>query len=64
MKTLACMDMGVDCKYVAKAPTQEEVMQKSMDHVQKVHPDKLAEMMKTMSEDEMKEQMMQNIKEE
>ncbi|MFA6422061.1 MAG: DUF1059 domain-containing protein [Candidatus Buchananbacteria bacterium] len=43
MKTLACADFGADCKFVAKGNTNEEVMNKMMEHVGKSHPDKMEE---------------------
>jgi predicted small metal-binding protein len=35
--TLACRDSGVDCPYVARGETVEEVMQDAAKHVKEVH---------------------------
>ncbi len=64
MKTLACRDMGVDCSFVAKGNTEEEVMKNSMEHAKKIHSDKIKQMMATMTEDQMKAAMKSKIKEE
>ncbi len=39
MKTLACKDMGVECDFVAKGSTNEEVKRKMMDHAGEAHPE-------------------------
>ena len=35
--TLACKDAGVDCPYVARGETEEEVLQEAAKHVKEVH---------------------------
>jgi predicted small metal-binding protein len=35
--TLACRDAGVDCPYVAKGETEEELLQDAGKHVKEVH---------------------------
>ena len=45
MPTLACRDLGMDCKAVITGSTVEEVKKKALKHAQEVHPDVL----KTMS---------------
>ncbi len=35
--TLACKDFGVDCLYVARGETKEEVIQKVSKHAKEVH---------------------------
>lgn len=64
MKTLACKDMGIDCGYVAKGETAEEVVQKINDHAIKAHPDVVGEMAKKMSKDEMADEMMSKVKDQ
>ena len=64
MKILACRDMGVDCPFVAKGKTEEEVMKNSMEHAMNIHSDKVKQMMTTMTEDQMKAAMKSKIKEE
>ena len=34
---LACKDMGIDCNYVAKGKTENELMKKAIKHGKKVH---------------------------
>lgn len=64
MKTLACKDMGVNCGYVAKAETEEEVIEMMNEHAKKSHRDKIEEMAKSMSQEEMEKMMREKIKEE
>ncbi len=35
--TLACRDAGVDCPYVSKGETEEELLQDAGKHVKEVH---------------------------
>jgi predicted small metal-binding protein len=62
MKTLACKDMEVDCGYIAKGETEEEVIGKMNDHAMKAHPDVVAEMSKEMSKEEMANKMISKMK--
>jgi len=36
-KELRCRDVGVDCDYVARGKTEEEIFRKAAEHAQKVH---------------------------
>lgn len=38
MKTLADRDLGINCDYVARADTEEEVTCIATDHIQDQHP--------------------------
>ncbi len=62
MKTISCKDMGVDCGFVAKGETAEEVISKLNDHATKAHPEVVAEMSKKMSEEQMKTKMTSMVK--
>ena len=65
MKTLACKDLGMpDCNFVAKGGTNEEVLQKMMDHAKLEHREMMDDMMKKMTVDEMKEMMMEKIEDD
>ena len=35
--TLACKDAGITCPFVAEGETEDEVLQKSINHVKEVH---------------------------
>ena len=37
MKTLSCRDVGVDCDFVARGETAEEIMQKAAAHAKSAH---------------------------
>ncbi|HSA78192.1 MAG TPA: DUF1059 domain-containing protein, partial [Nitrospirota bacterium] len=37
MKTLACKDLGVDCAYVARGKTVDDVLKKATAHGKKDH---------------------------
>ncbi len=65
MKTLACKDLGApECNFVAKAGTAEEVVSVMADHAMKMHKDKVAEMAKTMTPEQMNTMMMSKVKDE
>ncbi len=51
MKELGCRDMGVNCNFVAKGNTDEEIKKAAWTHAEKAHPD----MMKGMTPDKKKE---------
>ena len=36
-KVLTCRDVGVDCDFVARGATEDEVMQKAAEHAAKDH---------------------------
>lgn len=36
-KVLRCRDVGMDCDFVARAETEEEILKKAAEHVQTVH---------------------------
>jgi predicted small metal-binding protein len=63
MKTLSCADMGMSDGFVAKGATEEDVMDKMMEHVKEMH----ADMMEGKSEEDMmkmKEMMKEKMKDE
>ncbi|MEW6441238.1 MAG: DUF1059 domain-containing protein [bacterium] len=37
MKTLSCRDVGVDCDFVARGRTEEEIFRKCEEHARKDH---------------------------
>jgi predicted small metal-binding protein len=56
-KILTCRDVGVDCDFVARGATEEEVMQKAAEHAAKDHgfaeiPPELANKAKAAIRDE------------
>ncbi|MFQ5857779.1 MAG: DUF1059 domain-containing protein [Anaerolineae bacterium] len=36
-KVLRCRDVGMDCDFVARAETEEEILEKVAEHAQTVH---------------------------
>jgi len=52
--------MGIDDGFVAKGETEEEVIDKMMEHIKSEHPEKL----ESMSKKELVEMMKKEIKEE
>ncbi len=36
-KVLRCRDIGMDCKFEARAETEEEILKKAVEHAQAVH---------------------------
>ena len=57
MYTLADKDFGIDCDMVSEGASVEEAVRKAKDHALAAHSDKVAEMMKTMTEEQMLEKM-------
>ena len=56
-KKLSCRDAGVDCDYVARGNSEEEILQKAREHAHKEHgfpdiPPDLVEKVKTLIRDE------------
>jgi predicted small metal-binding protein len=56
-KVLRCRDVGVDCDFVARGATIEELMEKTQQHARTVHgfetiPPELAEKAKAAIRDE------------
>ena len=62
MKCLSCKDMGVDCPWVGKAETEEEVIQMSKEHAMKDHKEWWDMTGSKMSDMEMKAMAMDKIK--
>ncbi len=63
MKMLSCKDMGsMDCDFVAEGDTAEATVTMMMEHAAQNHPDKVAEMSKTMSHEDMMSMMMSKVK--
>ena len=65
MKTLSCREMAmVDCDFVAKGQTDEEIVQKMTEHAKMAHKETMGDMMKKMTVDEMREAMTKKIKDD
>lgn len=64
MKILNCRDAGVDCDYVVKGKSEEDVIQKAMDHGRSAHPDRLRQLMADRSEHEVRIQLRSLIRDE
>ena len=37
MKVLRCRDLGFDCDFVIRAPTEEEILKQAAEHAKAVH---------------------------
>jgi len=59
MKTLSCKDLGtMECDFVAKGETEDEVVNSMMEHAKEMHPEKVG----AMPEEEMKNMMKSQVK--
>ncbi len=58
MLTVSCREVGVDCDYVAKGETEEEIMKNAGEHAVKDHGYKQEDIMTP----EMKEKIIQHIR--
>ena len=50
MKTLACRDVGLDCNYIIKGITEENVMKDAKQHNWEIHSIKPEEMTSVMKD--------------
>jgi predicted small metal-binding protein len=48
MKRLACRDIGLDCDYIIKGETEEEIMKNAVQHAWEIHAIKPEEMTSEM----------------
>jgi predicted small metal-binding protein len=48
MKRLACRDVGLDCDYIIKGETEEEIMENAVQHAWEIHAIKPEEMTSEM----------------
>lgn len=65
MKTISCKDIGMDdCSWKGEAATMDELVQQVKDHHKKNHKDYWEETMKEMSDEEIKNSIEPNVKEE
>jgi len=56
-KTMSCRDVGVDCDFVARGETEQEILQKCSEHARTAHnmnelPPELAEKVRGSIRDE------------
>jgi predicted small metal-binding protein len=54
MMELSCRSLGIDCDYIAKGETLDELMKDGMEHAKDAHPEKYAEMMKMTKQEKHK----------
>jgi predicted small metal-binding protein len=64
MKTLACKDMGVECDWVGKAETSDELVKMAKDHAMEAHKEYWDSTMSKMSDEDMKKMMEPMMKDE
>ena len=62
MKKILCRAMGNDCFFVARGETEKEVLYKITAHIREVHTKEMNEMVKNMSQAEIKELILSKIK--
>ncbi len=55
MKSISDMDLGINCDFVARGESNDEVVQASTEHIQETHPEEW---------DRVKGMLKMNIKEE
>jgi predicted small metal-binding protein len=58
MKNISCMDMGVNCPFVAEGETAEDAVMNLTAHATTAHPEEVSK----MTPEEMKEAMMAKVK--
>ncbi len=39
MKSISDMDLGIDCDFVARGETRDDVIQVATEHIQSTHPE-------------------------
>jgi len=63
MRCLSCKDVGMDCSWVGKGETDEEVMKKAKEHTMLEHKEWWEETGSKMPEAEMQKMLMGAMKE-
>ncbi|HCP08241.1 MAG TPA: hypothetical protein DIT25_00345 [Candidatus Moranbacteria bacterium] len=63
MKCVSCKDMGVDCPWVGKARSEEELVEMSRKHAMSHHKDWWEETGSKMSDKEAGELVKENVRE-
>ncbi|OGZ27455.1 MAG: hypothetical protein A2365_03215 [Candidatus Nealsonbacteria bacterium RIFOXYB1_FULL_40_15] len=65
MKKISCKHMGMeDCSWKGEAESEDELVQKLKEHHKEAHPDYWKDVMSKMTDEEIKEMIEPNIKEE
>ncbi|MDP2910079.1 MAG: DUF1059 domain-containing protein [bacterium] len=65
MKTISCKDMRMDdCSWRGEAATIEELVKQAKEHHKKAHKEYWNETMSDMSDEEIKDMIEPNVKEE
>lgn len=64
MKTLACKDMGMDCPWVGKAETADELVKMAKEHAMADHKEYWDNTMSKMSDEDIKATMEPMMKDE
>ena len=64
MKTVSCKDMGVDCPWVGRAETIDELVGKAKDHAKSHHQAYWNDTMSKMPEADIKAQIEKAAKDE
>lgn len=64
MKSISCRDMGMDCPWVGKGETLEDLAKQVKDHHMAEHPEYYEDTMKNMSDDEIMDMIEPYVKEE
>ena len=49
-----CKDMGLNCSFMIKGETQEEVTQKALEHIQEMHSDSFNSLLSPAQIEEMR----------
>ena len=64
MKTIDCKDMGMDCPWVGKAETMDELVMKAKEHAMADHKEMWNDKMSKMSDEEIKAMIEPHVKDE
>lgn len=60
--SISCIDAGVQCSYVAKADSLEEVVRIMTEHAQDAHAETVRTLLETMTPDELTQWLIEKVK--
>jgi len=64
MKTLTCKDIGMDCPWVGRAETIDELVKIFKEHLMEAHKEKWDKEMKNMSDKEIQKMIKPHVRDE
>lgn len=64
MKTFSESDLNIDCDFIAKGETSNDVVEKTIEHIESAHADDWQDLFGIKNKNELREKIISKIKEE